>query len=70
MYGREPPHLVRFSDNDTVVATLGEQLLERDAILDDLKMNLLRSQQRMKALEDGHRRELEFREGDLVFLKL
>ncbi|KAL8103703.1 hypothetical protein AgCh_028050 [Apium graveolens] len=70
VYGRAPPQLIRFSNNNTAVATLEEQLLERDAVLEDLKVNLLKSQQRMKVLEDSHRRELEFQEGERVFLKL
>ncbi|KAL8124542.1 hypothetical protein AgCh_012261 [Apium graveolens] len=60
LYGREPPHLIRFERGSTAVASLKEQLLERDAILDDLKAQLVKAQQRMKAQEDSKRRELEF----------
>ena len=42
----------------------------RDAILDELKLHLLRAQQKMKAVADGKRRDVEYEVGDLVFLKL
>lgn len=70
VYGRPPPHLVRFTSGETVVASLEDQLLERDAMLDDLKAHLILSQQRMKTLEDKHRRDVEFQVGEQVFLKL
>lgn len=39
--------------------------MERDAILDDLKANLIKAQQRMKAMEDSKCREVEFQIGYL-----
>ncbi|XP_074350153.1 uncharacterized protein LOC141689695 [Apium graveolens] len=54
----------------TAVATLEEQLLERDAILDDIKANLLKAQHRMKKYADAHRREVEFQVGEPVYLKI
>lgn len=70
MYGRDPLLLVRFELGSTLVNSLEEQLLERDATLDDLKANLLRAQQRMKSIEDSKRREVEYQVGDHVYLKL
>ncbi|XP_074336462.1 uncharacterized protein LOC141673607 [Apium graveolens] len=54
----------------TVLSSIEDQLQERDAILDDLKFQLLRAQQRMKFQEDKSRREVEFQVGDSVYLKL
>lgn len=62
--------MIRFTENNTVVASLEEQLLERDAILDELKANLTQNQQRMRSYADSHRRELIFETGDLVYIKL
>lgn len=45
-------------------------LLERDALLCELKANLLASHNRMKLKADEGRRELQFEEGDLVLVKL
>lgn len=70
VYGRPPPALVRFTDPNTAVASLEEQLLERDAVLDELKFNLTRTQQRMRMYADQHRREMEYNIGDLVYVKL
>lgn len=70
VYGREPSTLVRFEKGSTAVATSEEQLLERDIVLDDVKTNLLRAQQRMKKYADVGRREVEFQVGDQVYLKL
>lgn len=70
VYGREPPTLLRFEKGGTAVAALEEQLMERDAILDEIKANLLKAQQRMKKYADQHRREEEFQVGEAVYLKL
>lgn len=65
VYGRPPPKVVRFAGGSTAVASLEQQLSERDAVLDDLKCHLVQAQQRMKTQEDRQRRDLEFQEGGL-----
>ncbi|CAA7044112.1 unnamed protein product [Microthlaspi erraticum] len=45
-------------------------LRERDFLLQGIKDNLLKAHERMKNNADKHRRELEFVQGDKVFLKL
>ena len=45
-------------------------LKDRDVALDDLKMYLIRAQQKMKAYANSKRYHKEFQEGYLVFLKL
>lgn len=70
LYGRDPPHLVRFSHGATAISSLEDQLQERDAILDDLKYHLVQAQIYMKQYENKSRREGEFEVGDLVYLKL
>lgn len=62
--------MVEYEARGTTVSALEEQLLERDAILDELKAHLIQAQQRMKLQEDKHRREVEFQVGDYVYLKL
>ena len=70
LYGREAPHVLKVSRGLTVVDSLEEFLLERDAILDELHHNLLLAQAKMKKWADKHRREEAYEVGDLVYLKL
>lgn len=56
VYGRDPPPLLHFEKNSIAVATLEEQLVERDAILDDIKANLLKAQHRKNKYADAQRR--------------
>lgn len=70
LYGRDPPTIHRYEHGTTAVATLEDQLLEWDAVLDDLKMQFLRAQHRMKQMEDKKRKDVQFQVGDKVFLKL
>lgn len=61
------------TDRDHIFLSLfwREHLLqERDAILDDLEVNLIQAQQQMKQAEDGHCRDDKFDIGDIVYLKL
>lgn len=70
LYGRPPPHLVRFGSSHTPVHHIEQLLQERDGILDEIQFNLVRAQQIMKHYADTKRCELSFDEGNLVFLKL
>lgn len=45
-------------------------MIERDAMLDELRYKILCARQRMKLQEDKRRREVEFQEGDKVLLQL
>lgn len=66
VYGREPPTLIPFEKGSTDVASLEEMLMERDAILDDIKASLTRAQHRMQKYADAGRRDVEFKKGNLV----
>lgn len=70
LYGRDPPSLIKCEKGSTNVANLEDSLLERDAVLDNIKAHLLRAQQRMKTQEDAKWRELVLEVGDMVYLKL
>lgn len=70
LYERDPPRVIKVQKGDTSVSALEDQLLERDAILEDLKGHLLQAQQRMKAMADKNKRNVDFKEGEWVFLKL
>ncbi|MCI41007.1 hypothetical protein A2U01_0062240, partial [Trifolium medium] len=48
LYGREPPYLTKYEVQATDPPTLQEELMEKDRILQQLKINLERAQQYMK----------------------
>ncbi|KAL4571347.1 hypothetical protein LXL04_018105 [Taraxacum kok-saghyz] len=70
LYGRNPPPIVRYEGQQSPVDAVDRLLEDRDAILDELRMHLLRAQQKMQAQANKKRKEVEFTEGDLVYLKL
>ncbi|XP_010533307.1 PREDICTED: uncharacterized protein LOC104809111 [Tarenaya hassleriana] len=70
VYGRDPPTLVRFVEGSTVNFELESALRERDAMLESIKLNLHKAQQRMKLYADNSRRDVKFQVGDRVYLKL
>lgn len=70
MYGRDPPHLICYNCVVTTVSLVDKLLEDHDAILDNLRMNLLYTQQKMKLQADLKRRFEEFKEDDMEFLKL
>lgn len=70
VYGREPPKLLRIGEGQTPVDSVEELLQERDFVLDELKLHILRAQQIMKHNSDSKRREVSFNVGNQVFLKL
>jgi len=70
VYGREPPAILRYGDTPTANAVVEELLKDRDGLLLELRENLELAQKQMKKVADKHRRDVEFKEGDLVYLKL
>jgi transposase InsO family protein/ribosomal protein L21E len=70
LYGRSPRHLgLDLSDASTQL-DLQTWLQQRELMVKLIRQNLLRAQQRMKAQADKGRTEREFKEGDMVYLKL
>lgn len=53
-----------------MVSTMDQLLTDREEVLDELRMNLLQAQQKMKSYADLKRHMEEFKEGELVFLKI
>ena len=70
LYGRDPPPILRYIRGAATVSEVDRELVDRDNIIDDLKMNWLRAQHRMKAQADLHRRDDSFDVGNEVYLKL
>ncbi|KAJ9558601.1 hypothetical protein OSB04_013215 [Centaurea solstitialis] len=70
LYGRDPPSLLRYDHGSAVTFEVDRYLVERDELLADLKMSLIRAQQLMKQRADGKRRDIVFNVGDRVYLKM
>lgn len=70
LYGRDPPPIIRYEGQQTPIDAIDKLLEDRDAILDDLKMNLIRAQQKMQHQANTKKREVEYAVGDMVYLKL
>ncbi|KAJ0482832.1 putative nucleotidyltransferase, Ribonuclease H [Helianthus annuus] len=70
VYGRVPPKLIPYIRGTAQVQEVETYLNDRDEVLRQLRSNLLTAQNRMKVASDRHRREVEFSEGDLVYIKL
>lgn len=69
LYGY-PPRALGITVNDCASAELETWLQERATMVDVIRQQLLRAQQRMKAQADKHRSERTFQVNDLVYLKL
>lgn len=70
LYGSDPPHVMKIGAGQTPVNGINEMLQKRDAMLDEIHFNLVKSQPPMKAATDSKRREKSFEVDDLVYLKL
>lgn len=70
LYGREPPVIIRGNDSLTSVDEVEKMTAERNLIIDELKENLEKAQNRMKQQANKHRRDVQYEVGDLVYLKI
>lgn len=70
VYGREPPQLLAVEKGMVANSSVEQRLRDKDETLKQLKVQLSRAQLRMKELVNGHRRDIPFEVGDLVYLKL
>ena len=70
LYGRLPPSIPVYREGLTPVNAVDQQLLDRDALLRQLKDNLATSRNRMKQVADKKRRDVVFQPDDWVLLKL
>jgi len=70
LYGRLPPTIPSYNEGLSPVHEVDQQLQDRDELLQQLKINLACSINRMKHIADKKRRDVSFDVGDLVLLKL
>ena len=70
VYGIPSPSLLAYVPGTSYVQAVDEYLRDRDAILRELRHNLLLAYDRMKCHADQPQREASFLVGDYVYLKL
>ncbi|KAI5408098.1 hypothetical protein KIW84_054076 [Lathyrus oleraceus] len=70
VYGRLPPRLTRWVQGETRVASVQHDLMDRDEALKQLKIQLVKAQERMKSQADKKRSDISFMCVEWVFVKL
>ena len=70
IYGTDPPIICCYGTPKSPVDAIDRYLQEQDQVLNLLKEHLSNAQAIMKAAKDLDRRDVSFKEGDLVYLKL
>jgi len=70
VYGREPLPLIKYTFNNQDPPSVQEQLMQRDAAISRLKVNLQKAQQHMKKYADARRKPFQLAIGDMVLVKL
>lgn len=70
LYGRPPPMISHYPSGTSLVNEVDKNLAARDELLKHLKFNLHAASNRVKHLANSKQNDIEFNEGDLVFLKL
>ena len=70
LYGRNPPTLIKYQLDAHDSPTVQANLLQRDKVLEQVKLSLLRAQNYMKQYANKKGRSIDFQVGDLVLVKL
>lgn len=70
LYGQDPPLLLKGTTVPSRVDEVNKLTQQRDELLEDLRSNLLKAQDQMWDHANKRRRQVEYSEGDWVYLKL
>ncbi|CAM8990808.1 unnamed protein product [Rhodiola kirilowii] len=70
VYGHAPLTLKDYSPGSSPVAAIDQLLTTRTHLISQLKDNLARARLRMTQQANKHRKDVEFKEGDWVYVKL
>eukprot|EP00268_Persea_americana_P027174 TRINITY_DN26639_c0_g1_i2.p1 TRINITY_DN26639_c0_g1~~TRINITY_DN26639_c0_g1_i2.p1 ORF type:complete len:257 (-),score=12.70 TRINITY_DN26639_c0_g1_i2:629-1399(-) len=68
VYGRPPPTLLSYIPGTAKVATVEQELPDRDVVIKELRANIQEAQARMKRIYDSKQTEREFSVGEWVYL--
>ena len=61
LYGRDPLTLIKGCTFTSKIDVVNQLLVARDVVLQELKQNLLKAQNLMKAQANKHRREIDLK---------
>ncbi|CAL1381339.1 unnamed protein product [Linum trigynum] len=70
LYGYAPAQFAIQNPLSTSVAAVADMLQQQHRLVDILRSNLAKAQNKQKQMADAHRTERILQEGDLVYLKL
>ncbi|KAD5803038.1 hypothetical protein E3N88_14398 [Mikania micrantha] len=70
VYGRKPPTVFQYGQGEIKVEAVAQELNDRDMTLQLLKHHLANAQSTMKSQADKQMRELRFKVGEWVYVKL
>lgn len=70
VYGHDPPPLLRHSSMEDTPYDIHKELCQQDQVLRTLKHNIQKAQVRMKHYANQKRSQVEFKAGDVVWVKL
>jgi len=70
LYGRPPPTIPHYHEGSCSVYEVDQSLASLDELLRQLNENLHATSNRMKQQADSKRRDIEYKVGEMVFLKL
>ena len=69
-FGKKPPCFPQYLEGASKVEAVDEWLTQRDRMATSLVKKLSKAQQHMKQIEDRHRHDVSYKEGDQVLVKL
>lgn len=70
LYAREPPTIVRYVMSSSAFELVELYMLQRNAVMDLLKHNLIKAHQRMREFANKRQHHIEFKVGERAFVKL
>nr|KYP55801.1 Retrotransposable element Tf2 [Cajanus cajan] len=70
LYGGDPPILLKGTTIPSKVEEVNQLVCQCDELLVELRSNLLKAQDQMGAHANKHRKDVEYQEGEWVYLKL
>jgi ribosomal protein L21E len=69
-FGKPPPTIPQYLAGTSTIYVVDDLLANREAMLTDMRRKLAKAQHTMKASADAHRRDVQYKVGDWVLVKL